>query len=371
MSFSTLFSLKNNFIGSLLFLSFFYSCKSETKKAAEKEIAVITEKPVEVEIPKGMVWIPGGVFVQGAVAKDEMALSHEKPAHKVAVDGFFMDITEVTNAEFREFTQATGYLTIAERDIDWEEIKKEVPLGTPKPPDSVLQPGSLIFKTKSKHITNLQDFTQWWNWKVGANWRHPKGPKSDIIGKDNYPVVHIAYEDALAYCKWAGTRLPTEAEWEYASRGGKKHKIYAWGNDAEHLEDHANTWQGEFPNENTTMDGFANIAPVKSYSKNGYGLFDMAGNVWEWTSDWYNTNYYENLKEKEETTKNPLGAEKHYNPANPLAPEKIIKGGSFLCHSSYCASYRSSARMATSLDSGLEHLGFRTVKSIKDIHKEK
>lgn len=368
MSFPLKFSLRSNMLVSLIFLLLLYGCKNG---GAESKTGIITEKPADIPVPEGMVWVPGGTFTQGAVATDEMALNHEKPAHEVAVDGFFMDQTEVTNAEFKKFVQETGYVTVAERDIKWEEIKKQVPPGTPRPPDSVLQPGSLTFEVIAKKVTNLQDFTQWWNWNIGANWRHPDGPESTIEGKDEYPVVHIAYEDALAYCKWSGTRLPTEAEWEYASRAGKKDKIYAWGNSTAHLTDYANTWQGDFPNSNTAADGFVGAAPVKSYPENGYGLFDMAGNVWEWTSDWYNVNYYKKLAETKQITKNPSGADTYYNPANPSTPEKVIKGGSFLCHSSYCASYRSSARMATSLDSGLEHLGFRTVKSVEDFKKER
>ncbi|MER3373400.1 MAG: formylglycine-generating enzyme family protein [Allomuricauda sp.] len=317
------------------------------------------------EVPYGMAWIPGGDFIQGAVPKDKMAMMHEKPAHKVHVDGFFMDIHEVTNDEFAKFVDETGYITLAEREIEWEEMKKQLPHGTPKPHDSILQPGSLVFKKTKSSVPNLYDYSQWWEWKIGANWKHPNGPESNIEGKENHPVVHIALEDALAYCKWSGKRLPTEAEWEYAARAGKKDDLFFWGNNIGQLGSHANSWEGEFPVVNTKEDGFERRAPVMSYPDNDFGLYDMAGNVWEWTSDWYNTNYYKELADKNKVVKNPKGASKAFNSSNPYATEKVIKGGSFLCSASYCASYRISARMATSPDSGMEHLGFRTVMSIK------
>lgn len=317
--------------------------------------------------PKGMIWITGGTFLQGAVPKDKMAMGHEKPQHKVTVDGFFMDITEVTNAQFKKFIDATDYITVAEREVDWNELKKQLPIGTQKPHDSLLQPGSLVFKKTKSSVPNLYDFSQWWKWEVDANWKHPKGRNSTIKGKDNYPVVHITYEDALAYCKWANRRLPTEAEWEFAARGSKKNTIYFWGNDKAFLSSNANSWEGEFPVTNTKKDGFEGLAPVKSYAPNSLGLYDMAGNVWEFTSDWYNTNYYNEITQQQLHLKNPTGATIAYSPTNPYLQEKIIKGGSFLCNASYCASYRISSRMGTSLDSSLEHVGFRTVATLKMI----
>jgi Uncharacterized conserved protein len=319
--------------------------------------------PTDYPTPEGMVWIPSGEFMQGAVSADKMAMGHEKPAHPVFVDGFYMDVHEVTNAQFAQFVKETAYVTIAEREIEWEEMKKQLPQGTPKPHDSILQPGSLIFKKTKSTVPNLYDYSQWWEWKIGASWEHPNGPESDIMGKENDPVVHIALEDALAYCKWAGKRLPTEAEWEYAARAGKKNDLFFWGNDVGQLSKHANSWEGEFPVTNTQEDGFEGRAPVMSYPPNDFGLYDMAGNVWEWTDDWYNTKYYKQLADQNETAQNPKGASKAFNPSNPYAEEKVIKGGSFLCSASYCASYRISARMATSPDSGMEHLGFRTVLS--------
>ena len=334
--------------------------KNPESAMIQETLDLLEEPPANIETPEGMVWIPGGKFMQGAVESDDMAMSHEKPAHAVAVDGFFMDKTEVTNAEYAAFVEETGYLTVAEREIDWEEIKKQLPPGTPKPHDSILQPGSLVFKKTKESVPNLYDYSQWWKWEIGASWRHPYGPGSTIEGKENFPVVHIALEDAVAYCEWAGRRLPTEAEWEYAARAGQPQARFSWGNDETVLAARANTWEGEFPTTNSREDGFEHVAPAKSYGSNPYGLYDMAGNVWEWTQDWYNVNFYQDAL-KNGIVKNPRGAETAYNPNNPRVQEKVIKGGSFLCHASYCASFRISARMANSTDSAQEHLGFRTV----------
>ena len=331
-------------------------------KVSIEDTTVIEHKPAGIKAPEGMVWVPGGIIVQGAVPQDKGAMGHEKPAHKVAVDGFFMDITEVTNAEFKKFVDETGYKTVAEREIDWEEMKKQLPEGTPKPHDSIMQPGSLTFKKAKSSVPNLYDFSQWWQWTIGADWQHPNGPGSTIKGKENHPVVHIAFEDAQAYCQWANRRLPTEAEWERAARGQHLTSTYFWGDEDNQLSKRANTWEGEFPVTNTKTDGFEDRAPVKSYPPNDFGLYDMAGNVWEWTGDWYNTNYYKDIGNT--VAKNPQGAVSPFNERDPYAREKIMKGGSFLCNASYCASYRISARMATSLDSSLEHLGFRTVATI-------
>ena len=324
------------------------------KKAKEK-----TQKTKP--LIEGMVWIEGGIFQMGASENDNMALTHEKPSHTVKVDGFYMDETEVTNKQFSEFIRATGYITTAERPIDWDIIKMQLPPGTQRPHDSILMPGSLLFKKTTESVQNLYDFSQWWKWSIGANWKEPEGKGSNIDGKENYPVVHVSYEDAIAYCNWSGKRLPTEAEWEYAARGGKKNKIYFWGNLSNSLHQYVNSWEGEFPVENIIKDGFEKSAPVKSFPPNDYGLYEISGNVWEWTSDWYNVNYYAQCK-KNNITDNPIGAKKAYNPNNPYIDEKIIRGGSFLCNASYCASYRVSSRMATDPNTSLEHLGFRTVK---------
>ncbi|NHF59509.1 formylglycine-generating enzyme family protein [Flavobacteriaceae bacterium TP-CH-4] len=343
--------------------------QKNTPQASKPDILIAP--PKDIKAPEGMVWIPGGEVIKGAVPGDKMAMDHEKPAHKVIVDGFFMDITEVTNAQFKAFVDATDYTTVAEREIDWEEMKKQLPAGTPKPPDSIMRPGSLTFKKTKSSVSNLYDFSQWWQWTIGANWKHPNGPGSNIIGKDNEPVVHISYEDAVAYCEWAGRRLPTEAEWERAARGNNHDAPFFWGKDASILPEMANTWEGEFPVTNTGEDGYERRAVVKSYRPNDFGLYDIAGNVWEWTSDWYNSNYYAETAASGKVLVNPQGASTPYNARDPYARERVIKGGSFLCSDSYCASYRISARMGTSLDSAQEHLGFRTVATVEMIRNEK
>ena len=321
-----------------------------------------TDKEIE-----GMVWIPGGSFYQGALVNDTLALLHEKPRHLVHIDGFYMDISPVTNKEFRDFVKETGYITTAERDVNWGELARQLPPGTDKPHDSLLKAGSLIFSKTKKPITDFSDFSQWWKWKIGANWKKPRGD-NDISGKDNYPVVHISYEDALSYCKWADKRLPTEAEWEYAARANRDDAIYYWGNDHDSLKYKANTWEGQFPFENSKIDGYENLAPIKSFPANDFGLYGMAGNVWEWTSDWYNVNYYKDLLEDKAACHNPKGATHAFNPNNIYAQEKVIKGGSFLCNINYCISYRISAKMSSTPDTSLEHLGFRTVAAKNTIN---
>jgi len=340
----------------LVIFSTTYNCKNDKVKSSN-----IKTTP-KIEVPKGMVWVESKTFLQGAKNSDKYAMAREKPAHMVAVDGFYIDVTEVTNKQFKAFVSATDYVTIAERQIDWEEMKKELPPNTPKPHDSILQPGSLIFNKKVNAVVNMENYGQWWTWETGANWKHPEGSKSSIEGKDNYPVVHIAYEDAIAYCKWANRRLPTEAEWELAAQGTNSNTIFTWGNDPAILDANANTWQGVFPTKNESKDGFEFIAAVKSYPANSIGLYDMAGNVWELTSDLFNVNYYKQL-DISKTIINPKGAEKSYSPSNPYQVEYVMKGGSFLCHASYCASFRISAKMGVSIDSGSDHMGFRTVAS--------
>ncbi|MDC0371289.1 formylglycine-generating enzyme family protein [Flavobacteriaceae bacterium] len=352
MKFSS--STKGQIIFILFIILLNQSCKNQTQIKKEEQIS---------QIP-GMVWIPGGIYDMGASDGDRMALSHEKPKHTVKVDGFYMDETEVTNAQFSRFIEATNYITTAERPVDWELIKQQLPPGTPEPHDSVLLPGSLLFKKTKESVPNLYDFSQWWRWTNGANWKQPEGKGSSIDGKDNHPVVHVSYEDAMAYCHWAGRRLPTEAEWEFAARGGKRDKIYFWGDLTDKLSSYVNSWEGEFPVDNTQADGFEKSAPVKTYPPNGYGLYEISGNVWEWTSDWYSSQYYQYCKENS-ITNNPKGPNEAFNPNNPYIDERIIRGGSFLCNASYCASYRVSSRMATDPNTSLEHLGFRTVMDLK------
>lgn len=307
---------------------------------------------------KGMVYIPGGVFEMGG--DNEQASPDEYPKHKVALSPFYIDATEVTNAQFKKFVEATGYVTTAEKKPDWDELKKTVPPGTPKPADSVLVAASLVFR-QSNGPVNLNDYSQWWSWVPGACWKHPEGPHSNIEGKDNYPVVQVSWEDALAYCQWAGKRLPTEAEWEFAARGGLINNIYPWGNEPVNTgKPKCNSWEGKFPYLNEGKDGYLKAAPVKSYAPNGYGIYDMAGNVWEWCSDWYDYNYYKSLEGKQAL--NPKGPVKSYDPQDPYTSKKCLRGGSFICNDGYCSGYRVARRMKSSPDTGLEHTGFRCVK---------
>lgn len=309
-----------------------------------------------------MAYIPEGIYNMGS-SNPNMSLKRELPQHRVKVNAFYMDIHEVTNAQFSAFVAATNYKTIAEREIDWEIIKKQLPLNTVKPDSDFLQPGSMVFFA-NKDIYNLIDISQWWRWTLGANWKHPNGPESSIQGKAQDPVVHICYHDALAYAKWCGKRLPTEAEWEWAARGGLKNKIYPWGNlSVEKGIPKCNYWTGIFPTQNTKEDGFDGVAPVMQYEPNGYGLYDMAGNVWEICEDWYDENYYSSFN-LSETQDNPKGPKTWNYPMEPMDPKRVIRGGSFLCNDSYCSSYRVSARMPYSQETGMSHTGFRCVKDI-------
>ncbi len=349
----------NKFIVIISILIGIIACQNETKKEVAKEIETDEIDVIKsVNNNKGMVWIKGGTFNMGAAYKG--FYKREYPSHVVEVDGFWMDIHEVTNLQYSEFTKATGYKTVAERDVDWEELKKQLPPDTPKPPDSILKAGSLVFK-ESKGPVSLNNPANWWFWTNGANWKHPEGPDSDITNKMSHPVVQIAYEDAIAYCKWANKRLPTEAEWEFAARGGLVDKKYTWGDeDPKNRQDLANIYQGDFPYNNTSIDNYTGTAPVMQFKSNGYQLFDMSGNVWEWCSDFFNENYYEEVASK--ICKNPTGAKTSYNSREPYVIERVTKGGSFLCHISYCFNYRPSAREGTSVDTGLSNLGFRCVK---------
>lgn len=325
----------------------------QTKRAANGSV----ENPPEEEL-EGMVWIPGGEFVMGTDSPQSYA--HERPAHRVRVDGFWMDATEVTNAQFMKFAEATGYVTVAERMPAMEEIMAQLPPGTPQPHDSVLVAGSLLFEPPSGPVP-LDDISQWWTWTEGVNWRRPEGPQSSVEGKEDYPVVHIALEDARAYCEWAGRRLPTEAEYEFALHGGTENQAFSWGPELRHNGRYmANTFQGLFPFHDTGDDGFTELAPVRQYPPNQYGLYDIVGNAWEWTSDRYHAGYYTKLA-KEGVAVNPGGSETYYDPQDPYSPRHVTKGGSFLCADDFCVNYRASARQSTSYDSGASHIGFRCV----------
>ena len=326
-------------------------------KFSEKPITLKSQKKSRDN--KNMVLIPGGVFSMGG---DGDGWKDEFPKHKVEIDSFWMDINEVTNNQFLEFVNSTGYITTAERNIDWNQIKKDLPPNTSKPDDSYLVPSSLVFFPTSGAV-NLNDVSQWWKFINGANWRQPQGLGSNIDGKGNHPVVHVSWYDAIAYCEWAGSRLPTEAEWEYASRGGIIDATFSWGNeDLDEGKLKANTWNGNFPYYNSKYDGFIYTADVRSFEPNGYGLFDMSGNVWEWCSDWYDENYYYSVSEI--LSINPQGPPKSYDSNEPYAQKKVSRGGSFLCHKSYCTGYRNSMRMKSTPDTSSMHTGFRTVRSL-------
>ena len=315
---------------------------------------------VRRKAPPGTVWVPEGTFLMGT--NDKESFPNERPAHLVQVHGFWMDEHDVTNAEFSKFVKATGYVTTAERKIDWEELKKEVPPGTPKPDESALAAGALVF-TPTAGPVPLSDLSAWWRWVRGANWRHPEGPESSILGRENHPVVQVSWHDAVAYAQWAGKRLPTEAEWEFAARGGLESKRYVWGDEFKPGGQYmANTWQGLFPVTNTAEDGYVGTSPVGSFPANGYGLYDMAGNVWQWCSDWYRVDANIEAASKN-VCRDPRGPTESYDPGDPYAPKRVVKGGSFLCNPSYCESYRPSARRGTPPDTGSSHTGFRCVIS--------
>ena len=306
---------------------------------------VTAEPTSQPAVPEGMVWIPGGTFKMGG-----SHMPDSKPIHEVTLDGFWMDKTVVTNSQFAKFVKATGYQTVAERKPNAKDF--------PGVPEDKLVPGSLVF-TPPKQAVPLDDVSGWWVYVPGACWRHPDGLGSDLKDKENYPVVQVAYEDAAAYAKWAGKRLPTEAEFEYAARGGLDQKEFAWGDEMKPAGKHmANTWQGRFPNQNTADDGFAGLAPVASFPANGFGLFDMSGNVWEWCADWYRPDYYAHSP-----VKNPQGPESSFDPDEPGAAKRVQRGGSFLCSDTYCGAYRPGVRGKGEISSAASHLGFRCVKS--------
>ena len=340
----------------LFLLVILMQCKESGKPSPP--VSEPSASPVKKQ--DGMVWIPGGEFIMGS--KEQSNTRDAQPAHPVKVDGFWMDEAEVTNRQYIKFVEATGYITVAERPINWEELKKLLPEGTPKPPDEDLQPGSLVFTPPNGPVM-LNDYSQWWSWVVGANWRHPTGPGSGIEGKDDYPVVHIAYEDAVAYSQWAGKRLPTEAEFEYAARGGLDFKTFSWGDELNPQGKYlANYFQGSFPHNDTAEDGFKGAAPVKSFPPNGFGLYDMTGNVWELCTDWFAVEEF-NEGNASTVLVNPRGPAKTFDPNDPFAIKRVSKGGSFLCSHDYCSNYKPSGRQGSSFDTGMIHTGFRCVKS--------
>jgi formylglycine-generating enzyme required for sulfatase activity len=300
-----------------------------------------------------MTWIPGRTFMMGSDAH----YPEEAPTHSVRVSGFWMDRTVVTNADFARFIAKTGYVTLAERPLDPAQYPDALP--------EMLVPGALVFQ-QTRRPVELRDCRNWWIYQPGACWKHPEGPRSSIVARANHPVVHIAYEDAEAYAKWAGKSLPTEAEWELAARGGLEGATYAWGDEfMPGGKPHANTWQGEFPWQNLCQDGYPGTAPVKSFPPNGYGLYEMTGNVWEWTADWYRDRHKKPQPKACCVPENPRGpsVEHSFDPGAPKVriPRKVIKGGSFLCAPSYCRRYRPAARYPQMIDTATCHIGFRCI----------
>ncbi len=321
-----------------------------------------------VSTPEGMAWVPAGVFLMGSDSK--LAQPNERPAHPVRVHGFWMDVTHVTNAQFAEFVKQTGYLTTAEQKPDWETIRVQLPPGVSKPPDEVLVPGAMVFVGTSAPV-NLADYSQWWRYEPGADWRHPQGPGSSIEDKGDHPVVQVSYADVLAYAKWSGKRLPTEAEWEFAARGGLEQATYVWGDelmpDGETQANYWDTRERPFPVVSPEAGGAANTMPAGTFPPNGYGLYDMTGNAWQWVADWYRSDYFaKQARAAKKPIDNPLGPAESFDPSEPgvpaNAPKRVIRGGSFLCNESYCLSYRPSARRSSDPYSPMSHLGFRLVK---------
>ena len=328
-----------------------------------KPVAEVEKSPRPA--PSGMVWVPSGKFLMGSRdGKDD-----EQPVHEVELSGYWMDSTEVTNAEFQRFTDATGYVTIAERTPKREDFVGLADTSLIR--DEDLVPGSICFNPKFdrelvKQLRDGRTDPNWpyavWMLQKGANWRHPHGPDSSIDDKPNHPAVHIAWPDAAAFCEWSGKRLPTEAEFEYASRGGLQQREYPWGDKLQDSDQWPlNIWQGEFPEEHQVRDGFELTAPTKTFRPNGYGLYDMSGNVWEWCADWYQPEYYSDSPRRD-----PHGPRDSFDPNEPGQPKRVQRGGSFMCNANYCLGYRCAARMKGEPSSGAFHCGFRCVLAPSD-----
>ena len=335
-----------------VFLAGLISCTDHSNDPSANYDAPKENKRIDT-VPGKMVWIQGGTFQMGT---NDPAFTDAQPMHKVTVKGFYMDEHEVTNAEFAKFVKATNYKTVAEQTLD--------PKDYPGVPAESLVPGSGVFSPPGQKVS-LDDPLQWWKYIPGASWQHPFGANSSVYGKPNDPVVHISYEDAVAYAKWAGKRLPTEAEWEYAAQGGRGNQTYYWGNELKpNGKWVANIYQGEFPDKNTAEDGYAGIAPIKSFPANAYGLYDMDGNVWEWCNDFYRADYYKNS-----LSKNPQGPSDSYDPEEPGSVKRVQRGGSFICSDEYCIRYKSGSRGNGEVRSGSNNLGFRCVKDSVVIKK--
>ena len=316
------------------------------------EAARINTTPAPAPPPRGMTWIPGGTFWMGC---EDCGMPDAKPVHLVEVDGFWMDLTPVTNADFERFAAATGYVTVAERPLD--------PRDFPGVPKDKLLPGSAVFTPTSQPVP-LDNPLQWWRYTPGASWKHPEGPGSHVRDRRDHPVVHISFEDAIAYAKWADKRLPTEAEFEFAARGGLDRNLYPWGNELRPGNGPAaNIWQGTFPAKDRGEDGYAGTSPVTAFPANAFGLRDMGGNVWQWCADWYRPDYYAALAKAGGAARNPQGPRDSFDPQEPGAAKRVLKGGSYLCTDQYCARYLVGSRGKSEVSSGASNLGFRLVRS--------
>ena len=312
----------------------------------------INNAPAPEPAPDGMAWVPGGTFWMGC---EGCGMPDALPSHLVSVDGFWIDRTPVTNAEFERFARATKYITVAERQLDPERY--------PEVPRDKLKPGSAVF-TPTDHPVPLDNPLQWWKYVPGASWKHPAGPGSSLRDRADHPVVHVAYDDVLAYAKWAGKRIPTEAEFEFAARGGLDRRPYPWGDDLmPGGKPVANTWQGSFPARDAGEDGFLGTSPVTAFPPNGFGLYDMGGNVWQWCADWYRPDYYAALAKAGTVADNPTGPADSYDPQEPGAAKRVLRGGSYLCTDQYCARYLVGSRGKGEISSGTSNLGFRLVRS--------
>jgi formylglycine-generating enzyme required for sulfatase activity len=303
----------------------------------------------------GMVWVPGGTFWMGC---ENCNMPDALPPHLVSITGFWIDRTPVTNAEFEKFVAATGYVTIAERPLK--------PSDFPGVPADKLVPGSAVFEPTGTPVA-LDNPLRWWRYTPGANWKHPQGPKSSLAGKADHPVVHVAFEDVMAYARWVGKRLPTEAEFEFAARGGLDRARYSWGNEMRHGGKPAsNTWQGTFPARDAGEDGFTGTSPVTAFPVNGFGLYDMGGNVWQWCADWYRPDYYATFPSGS-VAADPRGPASSFDPDEPGAAKRVIRGGSYLCTDDYCARYLVGSRGKAEVSSGSSNLGFRLVRDAKAV----